>query len=567
MVNQSHPYYGLAVAMYPKVVNKLMMSQQISQQEAQMLLQRLNGPDFSQFIQNVISQVPALQGESHMEKLITDNYIASIINTIRQQMAAAGYMRPGMPVGYGGGFMGAGCGVPMGMPGGYPGMMMPGGQRPGSGWFTGTPGGMGGGGVRSFAPGGGPAPVPPNMRQEQKKPDVQEPAKPAAPKEWSMPNIIQDKSVNMNLPNNTAFAKVEFYREGDVPIVEVYALDNRPRYASDEEAIEAFKCLVSDNQSAKKFLTVCYNRLKVVRADRTAVCALMKDVAVAVGNISHDDLDKRLTAIITTCEAHPSGAVAAFTNLVLDEIHEHIYSGELTDSRNGNEKFAITIHSLTQVRDILTGNLPQETRNALKAITNFDEAFSRIVRKVINTVVVNGAYKKVLDPLNDKTIIDVYGKLIPPIWHNPSAGVYESTESLFMRYLSSLKMVGGTKSESAVSAEQQLHSKLELIDKNFTVFPVPRIITWCNSPSTSVVGWNADGSCSPVVYSDKNVNNDIAFFLNRTMLRTSKADSPVQKDVPCKLVCEVDEGRIKLDYGTTTDGCLWVGSTRYLYNK
>lgn len=560
MVNQNHPYYTLAVTMYPRVVNKLLMGNQITQQEAQMLLQRMNGPDFTQFVQNVISQVPALQGEAHMEKLLTDNYISSTVNYIRQAMGTYGGARPMVTNGWGGGVM-----VPAGgymMPNG--GVMPVGGAtRPGSQWFTGNQN-PNGAGVMSFRPAGGPATMPPTMRAQP--PQQKKDPEPAKPKQiqWTIPEIIQDRSVNMNMPNNTAFEKKEFV-EGETQIVEVYAIDNRPRYESPEEAIAAFKWLLNDSSATKKFLTVCYYQLKVVRANRNDVVALMKDVAVQVGNINCNDLERRLTTIITTCDSHPSGAVAAFQNLILDEIHEHIYSGALADSKS--VKFAVTLHSLAQIRDILTGNLPQETRNALRTVANFDQAFRQIVSKVINTVVVNGAYKKVLDPMNDKTIIDVYGKLVPPIWYNPSAGVYESTESLFMRYLSSLKMVGGTKSEAAVTAEQQLHSKLELLDRNFTVFQVPRIITWCNSPSSSVVGWNEDGSCSPIVYNDKNVNNDIAFFLNRVMLRTDKAETSSQKNAPCKVVCEVDEGSIKLDYGTSSDGNLWVGSVRYLYNK
>lgn len=550
MVDQGHPYAKLAVIMYPKVVNKLLMSGQINQQEASMLMQQMNGPGFSQFVSGIIAQVPALQGESHMERLLIDNYIGNIVNMYRQQQMT---MMP--PPGVWGG----GMYRPTAPWGGFAPS-----ARPGSGWYAGSGADPG---YRGFSPSPAQPPRPFQTQQQQKPTPTQtpQPVKKTTDK-YSQPSIVSDKSITHTLPNGCAFVKTLFSRDGDVPIVEVYATDSRPRYSSAEEVVNLYKGLVPDKE-AKVFLTVCYNELKVIRADRHAVSELMKAISVAVGNINHNDLDKRISAMISVCSEHPSGAVKAFTDMVLDELHEHIYSGELTDSRTGNEKFAVTVYSLSQMRDILTNNLPQDTRTALSAVSGFNEAFRRIVTKVMNTVVVNGAYKKLLDPINDKSIIDVYGNVIPPIWNEPSTDTWESTDSLFMRYLSSIKTIGGTKPESAISAEQNLRSKLLQLDKAFTVYRVPRIITWCNSPSSSVVGWNSDGSCSPVCYTDKNVDNDVAFFLKRAMLRTSKSESSMQKDAPCKVICEVDEGKIKLDYGTTTDEALWVGSTKFLYKR
>jgi hypothetical protein len=558
MVNQSHPYYTLAVNMYPKLVNKYLMTNQISQMEANVLLQKLNGPEFSQFIQNLINQLPTINGEPHMETLVRDNFISRVVGAIRQQnamMYGAGGMMPygaGQPMMYG--------------PGGYP--MNPGmtgwasQQQPGSSWYTGN-----NPGTQPTRFGSAPVtPVP--AGSTLMKPSTTDPAAPSAqePKKTTLPaykepELLQDRSINHQLPNSTAFARAEFIGFDGAPVVEVYAVDNRPIYVSCDEVIRAYSNLLGDSQNARKFLTVCYNELKVLEADRNAVQTLMKAVATAVGNINVNDLDKKIRTAITVCNEHPSGAVTAFEKLVLDEYHAHVFCGELA-SKN-NERFAVTVKNMSQLHDILTNNLPKETRDALKAMPGFEESFRRIVAKVINTTISSSAAAKILDPLSDKTILDVYGKAVPPIWNNPTSGSWESTDSLFIRYLSSIKTIDGHKPESAVSAEQHLRGKLLTLDKNFTVFQVPRIITWCNSPSSSVVGWAADGTCVPTVYSDK-IDNDIAFFLRRALERTDKS-SQAQKDAPTRVVCEVDEGKIQLEYGLTCDSALWVGSVKYTY--
>ena len=87
MIDQSHPYYQLACQMYPKVVNNLLAQQRITQMEANFIMSKVNGPEFSQFVQNAIASLPSIQGEQHMEKLIYDNLIGPMVQYIRQQAA------------------------------------------------------------------------------------------------------------------------------------------------------------------------------------------------------------------------------------------------------------------------------------------------------------------------------------------------------------------------------------------------------------------------------------------------------------------------------------------------
>ena len=560
MINQSHPYATLASNMYPRLINKYLQCGQINQYEANVLLQKQNGPEFSQFVGNLIAQLPTINGEAHMEQLIRDNFINRIVTVVRQQQmmygGGMGMPYPGGPMVYGGGY-----GMPQ--PTGWAGAAQ---RQPGSGWYTGNnPGTQP---MRFGAAPAGAAPVPAGSTM-MKTPPTPAPSAPAAPQKkqelppYKEPELIPERSISHQLPNNTAFARAEFTGFDGAPIIEVYAVDNRPIYVSGDEALRAYSNLLGGNRNARMFLTVCYNELKVLEADRNAVQALMKAVATATGNINPNDLDRKIKAALTVCAEHPSGAVAAFEKLVLDEYHAHVFCGE--QASENNERFAVTVKSLSQLHDILTNNLPKETRDALKSMPGFDQSFRKIVAKVINTCVSSSAASKILDPMSDKTILDVYGKAVPPVWNNSATGNWESTDSLFIRYLSSIKTIDGTKPESAISAEQHLRGKLMALDKNFTVFQVPRIITWCNSPSSSVVEWNANGECTPKVYKDK-VYSDVAFFLKRSIERTNKSDSTSQKDAPTKVVCEVDESKIQLEYGSACDGALWVGSVKYTYS-
>ena len=106
MINQNHPYATLASNMYPRLINKYLQCGQINQYEANVLLQKQNGPEFSQFVGNLIAQLPTINGEAHMEALIRDNFINRIVTAMRQQQmmygGGMGMAYAGAPMGYGG---------------------------------------------------------------------------------------------------------------------------------------------------------------------------------------------------------------------------------------------------------------------------------------------------------------------------------------------------------------------------------------------------------------------------------------------------------------------------------
>lgn len=552
MIN--HQYYTLSANLYPKIVQGLQMSQRISPQEANWLLQQLNTPAFDNFIHNMIAQVPCVNGEQHLERLIIDNFISQLIAQSRQNHAAwasAGgggmYFRPNVGGGYGGG----------GYPAGNPALMTGG----GGGWYTGNRGGrpMGGFSPRYAGPRG---PQPKQQQQQTQTPKKEEKKLPP----WKEPVNIPEEAFKIENPSNVSFMIQKFNGFDGAQLIEAFVVDGRPIYRNDAEAIAAYKTLFNEDETSRKFLTVCYRQLKTIKVDRIEFAALVKSVAIAVGNVSESDPAGRVKAILATVNEHARGAANAFEKLIVDEFNVHALCGELTDATKGHLDWKVTISNLNGLYEMLTGSLPKQTRESLHQIKNFDEALKRIVSKVINTVVVNGTSHRILDPINDKSIMDIYGRAVPPVWKNDKTNEWIVTGNFFTKYLASKKTVNGSETDASRAAAQSLQTTIGLVDKNYAVVQVPRIITWCNCPSSAIVGWNESGKCIPRVFSVEDINNDTAYFLNRAIARILKSKLTNYADVPKKIVCEVDESSIGLDYGITSDGGLWCGSLRYNYD-
>ncbi len=560
-MDKNHQYYTLAATMYPRLVNGLLQSGRINQMEANWLLNKCGGPEFNQFVQNVIAQFPCLAGEGQMEKLMYDNFFSQLIAYARQ-CSNPNMMMPGAGVGaYGGG------GVPLwGAPGGgmrfgNPGPMYGGGGMmgagAGSGWYT--------GGRRPQPMFNARPPMTPmagHQPQQKKEPPKPEPAK-KQPVKWTEPVLNQEANAQITNNNGTEFQYRQFTSVDGAPLVELFVSDARPIYKNPDEAIASFKNLVGDERQTHKFLTVCYRELKLVRADRKSMFDLIKACSTSAGNYPATDAAGRLRAIISVSADHPAGAVKALHQLIVDEFNDHVCCGELVDAVQGHIDWKVTVSNVESIHAMLTGNIDKSIRDALKQVKDFDKTLQSVVTKVINTLVLNGAAQKILDPIKDRSIIDVYGRVVPPIWRNETTATWEATPNFFTKYLASMVKSNGSKPDSAVQAEQSLRTALVNADRNYCVMQVPRIITWCNYPSSSIVGWNESGKCIPGVFMPKGFNSDVAFLLNRTVARIKASKLADFADVPKQLICEVDEGRIRIDYGLTTDGGLWCGSMRY----
>ena len=553
-MNNNHAYYGLAQQLYPRVVDRLVSRGEITTDEANFLLQQIGGPSFENFVAYMIRTFPSLAGEAQMEQQLYYKLIQPIYNDVR--------MRSGGGGGYG--YRYGGAQVPQPPPGYGPGGYYrgPGGYAPpqdrGSTWYAGAP-------RTPQAPyrrpgaGGYYNPPPPPQREPDHRREAP-PKKEEPPKiPWKAPEIIPESKVNQPFNNGTAFAVEKFVGFDGVTVTNAFVVDQRPRFLDDFEAINAYKSVL-DAEGGRQFLTVCYNKMVVLRCDRGAFKNLVKAVSNAVSNIAPDNVKDRIRTILSISKDHTADAKEAYEKLILDEFNYHVLCGELTDSVEAHADWTVTANSLQGLFNLLSGDIDKETRDTLHQIKSFDSRLTTIVSRVIDTVV-TGADKRIFDPVADKTIMDIYGRAIPPIWRNNRENVWESTENFFTKYLASIKTVNGAQPQAAVVASQTLHSKLTLADKNFAIICVPRIITWTNDTAASAVGFKEDGSIAPALFGGvRNVDNDIAFFANTVFKRAADSKLTTFAVVPHSLICEGKGMMTKLNYGITSDGCMFVGS-------
>lgn len=558
MVDANHHYWKLAAAMLPRVVQTLQMRGEIGPNEAQLLLRQNGGPAFANFVNNVAMQFATLSSEQQMGDLLAENLIKPMVIEMRQQRMAGG--------GYGGGYGGGGYGF------GRP-MMMGGGGMFGGGFGRAGGGYFGGGstfGASLKLPGGGGGYFGNGQQQQERRErgdmnndtPKREERKTEVRKEWKAP-VQNGTPLNKNLnANGVKVIRKTFEGFDGIPCTEVIAIDDRARYLTPYEAAEAYKSLL-DEVGGRKFMTVAYRQVKVLKVNREQFKKLVKAVSGAVSNINPNDNAARIKAIMAASGEYPSSAVSAYHKLIVDEFNEHVLAGELTDSPADHLTWAVEASNLQGIYDMLAGNLSADTKAALQQIKDFDNALNRIVSSVIDTVVLEGMVHRIFDPLNDPTVLDVYSRVLPPMWKNDALDAWEGTDNLFNKFICANRKVNGSTGEAAAIAEQALKQRLSIMDNHFTVVQVPRIITWTNCESSSAAAWDEHGRCVPRSFTDQSFDNDVAFFLARAIKTIGASEVPAYTKIPHKLVCEVEEGIVTLDYGITTDGALWTGSLRY----
>ena len=551
-MDNGHVYYGLAQQLYPRVVDKLVQRNEISVDEANFLLQQVGGPSFQNFVAFMIRTFPSLAGEQQMEQQLYYKLIQPIYNDMRMRNGGGGYAPPG---GYGGRPI-----VPGSVPGGY-GYRGPYGVPPadrGSTWYAGNRPNPGyrrpGEGGYYNPPPRGPQP-PPAPQPRNQAPKKEEP--PKLP--WKSPEIIPESKINHTFDGGPAFAVEKFSGFDGACVTNAFVVDTRPRFLDDLDAVRAYLDILEATNEGRQFLTICYNKMVVIRADRSGFKNLVKSVSAAVSNIAADNVKDRIRTIISVSKDHTADAKEAYERLVLDEFNYHVLCGELTDSNDAHVDWTVTANSLQGLYNLLSGDLDKATRDTLHQIKNFDERLATIVSRVIDTVVVN-ADKRIFDPIADKTIMDIYGRAVPPVWRNNRENVWESTENFFARYLTSIKTVNGTQPQTAVVAAQTLHTKLTTADKNWTIVLVPRIITWTNSSASDVVRFKDDGSVIPSVFGGtRGIDNDTTYFANTVFKRAGDSKLTTFSIVPHSLLCENRSTMTRLNYGITSDGCMFVG--------
>lgn len=537
-------YLNLAQQLYPRVVDKIVSRNEISPNEANWLLQQLNGAAFNNFVADVTARYPSLQGEAQLEQMIYYQLVQPMINNYRRQMAG----------GYGGG--GYGPQPYVGGGGYYP----PQPPNRGGAWYTGG-GAPGNPGYVRGPRGYGVQPPPPPPQRPAPRPrrekENEAPAKPKVP--WKAPEVDVASKVNHTFDNSTAFAMERYTGADGTLITNAFVINTRPRFSSGMEAIEMYKHIFDDCRDGRQILTVCYNEMHVIRTDRAEFKKLVKDVSAAVSNIGADNIKDRVRAILNISKDHMAVAKEAFEKLVVDEFNYHVRCGELTDSDPNHATWSVTANSLQGLADLISGDISKETRDTLHKIHDFDKRLETIVSRVIDTVVLN-ADKRILDPVADKSIMDIYGHAVPPVWRNNRENCWKVTDNFFSKFLASQKTINGSQPQTAIVAAQSLQTELTTTDRNYTVLLMPRIIMWSNSPASDVVPVDRDGTYGVAVYGEKHpMDNDIAYFANTVFTRTNNSNVTAFAIVPHRIICESDGVMVRLNFGMTSDRCMYVG--------
>jgi hypothetical protein len=570
MFNPSNSaYYAIACQIYDRIVQRWQAENRITPQEAQGLLNAKNTAPFMACIEQMDANLPA-GTEYQIEQCLVQMVLSPLIDQHRRQlqmMAGRGYggMQPNPGYGgYGNPGYGPGQGYGYGGRPAYPGYVAP--PNPygqGGAWFSGAPTSQNGNGSNIFnmfkSNPGYRAAQPAPRQPEQKKEEAAAPA-PQPSKKWKPPIIDSSTTSKIDSDNqNMIISKFVDYM--DSVGIEAFVIDNRPRFLSGTDAIDSYKHLVSGH-SGNKFLTVLYKECKLIETGRTEFAALLADVSKIAGNISATDVVARLEAAVNVANDHKASASQAFQKLIVDEFNEHIYAGELTDKDPKRRKLMVKVQNVQGILDLLTNNLDSKTSEILHSIANFESKLVTIVQNILNTLVFGGAQRKLLDPMHDRNCLDIYGKIIPPIWKNAKTGNWVITGNLFTKFMHTKTLEKG----AADTAAQAFNQTLLQVDEQYTVVQVPRIITWTNTSSYNIVGWNDAGVCAPTVHNaERGLTSDTAVFLDRTLKRIVASKLTGYQAVTAKLVCEVEEQTRTLDYGLTSDGdgTFWVGSVRF----
>jgi hypothetical protein len=279
-----------------------------------------------------------------------------------------------------------------------------------------------------------PAPRAP-VKKEQKK---EEPA-PAPTKKWVAPVIDTESKIRVEPQGSNQYLEMSrFVDYNDVHGVEVFVIDDRPRFLSGTDAINSYKHLVKGHPGSK-FLTVAYKELVLLETGRHEFAALLADVSKASGNIPEANVSARLEAALAAANEHKASASQAFQKLIVDEFNEHIYAGELLDAKH--TKLRVTVQNVQGILDLLQNNLDPKVSEALHKVANFDNKLNQIVSKVLATIVFGGSQRRILDPIKDRNCLDVYGKVIPPIWKNAKSGKWIVTGNLFTKFIDRAKLL------------------------------------------------------------------------------------------------------------------------------
>lgn len=557
----AHPFWKMFQNRLPAVINALVQRGMITPNVQGVLVNIIKNsyPMMHQFIEGLNMRY----GEMNDQQMDTEIF-QWIQPAVNQAVAQFRQMTGGFGVGFGnGGWGGArpvGFGYDSGRGGGMPGMAgMTGTGVPISPFST--PGAK----PDPFRPdqpsaasifGGAPKEQTQRERQitEQMKPKVE---KPIAPPEWKSPELEYEKDVSLN--NVTAqISKFNLYT-GDRAL-RIIVHDSKVGYTSDNDALEKYKGMFAMFPDPKrKFLTVAYKQLKIVRVNRDEFTKMAQTLNVAVNKAQ--SVEGKLRAIVSTSSGFSMAAHEEFTKLFIDELYAHIECGELCDSTHPKN----ILNRPNTIGDILawvTGDIDKGMLDAMRGMKGFEERLETLLSVVIDTIVTT-LPRRIIDVSRDMTMLDDFYRAIPGIWTNDCGETYKNSEDLVNLFLATRETIDGSKTSGAAKAESVLKETLTELSKQFTLIFVPRVISWCNYSKADVCRYDDTGNCQPTVFSRLQPRNDVEFFVNESLEKWSMSKDQGFRWSPKNILLEVDEETYCLQYGHTTDSVVWVGTSRY----
>lgn len=569
----SHPYWGKFQQRLGPVINGMTQRGMVSPNESQLLVQLLRNsyPQLHSFIERICMNYPEMtdqQMDSEIFNMLSNGAIQTVKAKISQMSGG----------GFGGGGWGSGGGFGGGWGGGN-GFGRPVGFGYDRGFGGGTGGGFGipsspfsggntnrGGGANFEAPqpsatsifGGGTTH---DARKENIAAAMRPDSKtPASNSEWKTPKSIDEKSMAMNgvtaLINKFELSTGEAARR-------VIIHDSKVGYTSDSEVLEKYKSVFTlFPDSRRKFLTIAYQQLKLVKVNREEFVKMAMALSVAVSKAN--DVESKLRAILATLSDFNHAAYGEFTRIFLDELELHIQCGELCDSHHPKN----ILNRPDSIEDVLawvTGDINKDMLAAMHGMEGFEKRLNDLLSVLIDGLVAS-LPKIILDTKNDTTMLDDFYRALPGIWTNDCGMSLRNTEDLFNLFLATRETIESSKSANAIKAESVLRKKLDELGKQFTMIFLPRVVSWCNYSKADVCRYDEKGNCQPDVFPSNQPRNDVEFFVEETLEQWDDSRDTRFRWSPKNLLMEIDEETYCLQYGRTTNNPPFICSVKYWHD-
>ena len=541
---ESHPYYQKFVYQLRSRIQYWASQGAITPQELQLMCIMAQNPGQQTigFIQSLGVRYPNGIDEAHMQSEIDETFLPALRQAARQKIAM--------------GTMGSATLQGMGL-NGLNGLGMNK-VEPMAAFSTG----------RSMAAGlFGEMKVQPTIdakKAEQPKPAEQTTTKlPDPVKPWKCPEFddnFQTSKFTICNCANILFGKFNLH-DGKT-CLRMLINDPRIRYTSDEDVIGTYRPYIQTFRNDHKFITIQYKQLMAIPVGREEMMKLANEVALTISKMENNLCDRLKSVVQITRGTRFSFACSeAYNKLFCDEFDLHMQCGELTLSSNPK----MVLNRFSTIQDILnfvSKDIDKSTVQALEKIPDYYKTLNRIVEDIVYDIALNFT-KKIVNPNKHLSVLGSYMRALPPVWSTDTDLSMRGTEDLMELWVMSNVQVSGSKSDGAIAAGSSLKSKIEELDKQFTVFWLWRQTTWTDYPASSAVAYDAKGECHPTTWDLNNPKSDVTFFIGELMKATEEGSDAQMKRAPHSIYMDYEESKYSLNYGWTVDARLWLGCPRY----